>query len=126
MSEYGPEPPIGPTAQTRRTGVTPLSGIGVLDTGSCGMPGNLRNPVAFRLRAWASTRELTSPPDAAEPTTGPGRPRDSGLRGLAGYGCVGVAALLVIAGAAFGASPHSASAALHDAEAWLAHARPRP
>lgn len=90
------------------------------------MPANLRNPAGFRLRAWSSTRELTSPPEA-EPADGAGRPvrsRGSGVRGLAGYGCVGIAVLLVVAGAAFGISPHSASAALHDVTAWLANDRP--
>jgi Fibronectin type III domain len=81
-------------------------------------------PPAFRLRAWASTRELTSPPDAAEPIKGSGKPPGSGLHGLAGYGCVAVAVLLVIVGAAFGAGPHDASAALHGVEAWLTNDGP--
>src|SRR5215472_2885316 len=90
------------------------------------MPGNLRNPAGFRLRAWASTRELTSPPDS-EQATGAARPgpqRGGGVRVLAGYGCVGVAVLLVVAGAAFGVSPHTASAALHGISAWLSNDRP--
>lgn len=90
------------------------------------MPGNLRNPAGFRLRAWSSTRELTSPPGAepADAAARPVRSRGSGVRGLAGYGCVGIAVLLVVAGAAFGISPHTASAALHDVTAWLANDRP--
>jgi hypothetical protein len=46
------------------------------------------------------------------------------VRGLAGSVCVAVAVLLVVVGAAFGVSPHSASAALHGITAWLANDRP--
>jgi hypothetical protein len=90
------------------------------------MPGDLRNHVGFRLRAWSSTRELTSPRES-EPSVSAARPRrchGGGVRALAGYGCVAVAVLLVVAGAAFGASPHGATAALHDVAAWLANDRP--
>lgn len=70
-----------------------------------------------RLRPWVSTRELTAPPDAS----GPGRTVRRGWRGLTGYGCIALAVAVVIAGAAFGASPHRVLAAVHGVSAWLAN-----
>lgn len=75
-----------------------------------------RRPGPARLRPWASTRELTVPPEQS----GPGRPARRGWRGLTGYGCIALATVVVIAGAAFGASPHRVLAAVHDVNAWLA------
>lgn len=70
-----------------------------------------------RLRPWASTRELTVPPDEGGPAKAPRR----GWRGLTGYGCIALAVAVVIAGAAFGASPHRVLAAVHGVTAWLAN-----
>jgi hypothetical protein len=73
-----------------------------------------------RLRPWASTRELTVPPDGSGPAKATRRGR-SGWRGLTGYGCIALAVAVVIAGAAFGASPHRVLAAVHGVTAWLAN-----
>ena len=71
-----------------------------------------------RLRPWASTRELTVPPDGSGPAKATTR---RGWRGLTGYGCIALAVAIVIAGAAFGASPHRVLAAVHGVTAWLAN-----
>ena len=70
-----------------------------------------------RLRPWLSTRELTVPPDQ-EPA---GKARRRGWRGLTGYGCIAMAVVVVVAGAAFGANPHRVLAAVHGVTAWLAN-----
>jgi hypothetical protein len=79
------------------------------------MPDGLDRPA--RLRPWASTRELTVPPDGSRPAKAMRR----GWRGLTGYGCIALAVAVVIAGAAFGASPHRVLAAVHGVTAWLAN-----
>jgi Fibronectin type III domain len=79
-----------------------------------------------RLRPWASTRELTVPPDRSGPGSGTGSGAATmttrrGWRGLTGYGCIALTVAIVIAGAAFGASPHRVLAAVHGVTAWLAN-----
>jgi Bacterial SH3 domain/Fibronectin type III domain len=73
-----------------------------------------------RLRPWASTKELTNPPDA-DAVPGAGARTSHQVRRLTGYGFIALVSGLVLAAAALGASPNSALATLHGVTAWLAN-----